>query len=211
MVSISITNKISSRTEANMVKRKSLVLLAVIFLLCTCLTLSLTPKSYASTSLLRVNSCTVTQITLHGTAAHTIQSMPCRTPKKTGAGVSPLISTSSGVCPADDLILYYNGPVGAAGPILCVGGFGELDLTFSLGGVFWNDVASAWWTGCQDAFFYVDIQRGGNFAFAQGSDNGASSPSGIFPYQSRIPFNGRGTVGNDQLSSIYLQSGNHQC
>jgi hypothetical protein len=190
-------------------ERKSLAHLFVAIFLGLCSTLSFTPTSYAATHSHSspASSCTVTQVTLHGTADPTIQSVPCTTSKRTskGNGITPTISTSGSSCPADDLILYYNGPVGASGPILCVSGDGTLNLNHNFNGVWWNDVVSAWWTGCSDTFFYVDINKKGTFAFAEGSNYGLASPAGNFPYNSVPVYGiGSGTVGNDKLSSIAL-------
>lgn len=178
-----------------MTKRKTIVLpLAAIFL-CICFTLSFAVTSYAAVPAHTTRNCTVTQITLHGTAAPTVQ---CKSKVGTRKGIghnNPI----TGSCSSDALLLFYNGPVGAKGPVLCVTGFGLLNLNQYFGGVWWNDVASAWWTGCADVNFYLNINKGGNWAFEPGSDYGNSSPSGNFPLNT-----GHGTIGNDTLSSVYL-------
>lgn len=80
-------------------------------------------------------------------------------------GVTPLAGTDA-TCPTDDLVLYWNGPVGVSPNYLpCINGSGLLNLNQNFYGLDWNDEASAWWTGCRDVYFYVDINRGGGEAF----------------------------------------------
>jgi hypothetical protein len=141
-------------------------------------------------------SCARTEVTLHTNGS---PSMRCLTPVR--ASIAPLAGTDTS-CPTDDLVLYWNGPIGVSpNYTLCVNGSGLLNLNQNFYGLDWNDEASAWWTGCRDVYFFVDINEGGDYAFEYGSYLGENAPSGIFPDQG---------VGNDQLSSVYL-AGSHGC
>lgn len=100
-----------------------------------------------------------------------------------------------GWCDDDALVLYWNSPVGnTSGPWLCINGAGVLNLTQSFNSYYWNDQASARWTGCYNDIFSVNSNQTGGTAYAPGSPDGEHSPSENFPYQN---------VGNDQLSSVY--------
>jgi hypothetical protein len=106
-----------------------------------------------------------------------------------------------GFCATSDLILYWNRPI-SANPqyYLCIRGSGFINLNTNFLGRNWNDQASAFWTGCRDVNFYVDINLNGGSGWAAGSYHGLSSPSGTFPYGA---FGNNPGVGNDQLSSLY--------
>lgn len=146
-----------------------------------------------------VNSatCQVKHVTLHGTLAPTISCLRQKRagPTRSTGGSGPLASLAfASDCADDALALYWDGPIWSSAwwnsPELCISGYGLLNLT----DVGWNDVASAWWTGCRDDYFYQNINRGGGIAYAPGSPDGENSANGNFPY---------GGVGNDQLSSIW--------
>lgn len=183
--------------------RRFVVLPLVAVLLCAFLISLAVPKAHAASAHV-ASTCHVSQLVVHANGSRTISCLQATS--KSSTKVSPN-TISSPPCPADDLVLYYNGPFGSAaannGPILCVYGNSNtpINLTVTVNGVSWNDKASAWWTGCQDVEFFVDSNGQGGIAYAAGSDYGFNSPAGNFPYQN---------VGNDQLSSVEMYS-NHLC
>ena len=141
------------------------------------------------------HACRTTQVTLHGNAAPTVSCLdgqPTVRTRSTG-GSSPLASLAwSDYCYDDALALYSNS--GGGGFELCISGSGVLNLNQSYNGVYWNDIASSFWTGCFSDVYSVDINRGGATAYASGSYDGENSPFANFPYQN---------VPNDALSSVY--------
>lgn len=150
---------------------------------------AITPRSSPPTA---AATCARTEVTIHSHGSPGVQCLTAVRP-----GMSPAAGTDT-TCPTDDLVLYWNGPIGVyPNYLLCVNGLGLLNLNQNFYGLNWNDEASAWWTGCTNVFFYDDINQGGGSAFEYGSPLGESSPRGIFPDQG---------VGNDQLSSVYLSS-----
>jgi hypothetical protein len=194
------------------VKKKDIFLPLASFLLCVGLLSAFASKSYAATtpkSSLSASSaqCRVAQVTLHGTAASTMQCLHTWT--STGAIVPN--STIDNLCLADSLVLYYNGPWGSQaannGPILCIKNAGVFDMRVTVDGVQWNDAASAWWTGCLNTIFYVNTPPlTAPYAEEPGSNYGLSSPHGNFPLNT-----GDETVGNDQLSYVDMYASNWSC
>lgn len=150
--------------------------------------------------------CHTTQVTLHGVLAPTFGCSDghrgeARAQPVEGKGpqAQPWVYDEGTCAYDDDLVLYWNSNL--SGAILCINGYGTLNLNQYFNGRWWNDEASSWWTGCRTVTFYVDIDQGGNQASENGSWDGESSPKGNFPLDNGY---GAGTVGNDQLSSVAL-------
>lgn len=144
------------------------------------------------------DDCRAYEITLHGGGQPTHRCVVKN--DVTNDVVTPNAISRICINDGNDLILYWNGPVGAAGPILCIRGQGwtNLDAT-QPDGRNWNDRASAWWAGCSAGHF---DQNGGLFPGKQQGFSGgvgASAPSGNFDGVG-------GHLPNDSLSVVTLDS-----
>lgn len=151
-------------------------------------------------------SCHTTEVTLHPNGAPTSR---CLSRDGGAIRTASTIGTDALCNSENDLVLYWNGPINVAdgvipsGPILCIRGNGDLDLTKqTYNGLNWNDEASAWWAGCSSGTFHqndpvLGIFSGTNEDFSGGS--GTSAPSGNFDGRS-------GVLPNDSLTDVYLSS-----
>ena len=145
-------------------------------------------------------ACHATQVMLHGRASPSVSCLERpqgerRTLPRAGSSPLARLVGQDSWCDDDALVLYWDSPVGSTtGPWLCIDGAGVLNLTQFFNSYYWNDQASAFWTGCYADEFAVNTNLGGATAYADGSYDGEYSPSHTFPYQG---------VGNDQLSSVY--------
>jgi hypothetical protein len=106
------------------------------------------------------------------------------------------------------LDVYLNGPIDPpsniipTGLVLCVYGQGDLSLSNGdIGGVNWNDKASAWWAGCSGGIFYQDSVGGHGSGFQETFQGG---PDGNQPFGN---FDGQnGDLPNDSLSAIHISN-----
>ncbi|MFC5180720.1 hypothetical protein [Actinomadura harenae] len=137
--------------------------------------------------------CQVTEITLHGSRPATHRCL-----RKEGT-VTPNVS----VVKCDNsrqLELFWDSPISAGGPVLCILGKGWLNLADGdqADGRNWNDKASAWRAGCSSGHF--DENAGwspGKQQYFDGGD-GPSAPSGIFDGQ-------QDHLANDTLTVVTLE------